>query len=172
MAKFLQVSLFEFSRRKLLICCPNYSSIQNPSPLKMHFVVPADSGNDEITKSSYAGMVLRQVGSHAKSSQDVVFLPVKLSLNIRSYVEGQFFIPEIIDQDFPDFSMTFLGPWTATYPAEISVISPSGKNYRTNSSSIVQVWSYQVSYFCNCLFLRPIFDRDKLNVQCRQFLEI
>ena len=102
-------------------------------------------------------MVLRQVGSHAKSSQDVVFLPVKLSLNIRSYVEGQFFIPEIIDQDFPDFSMTFLGPWTATYPAEISVISPSGKNYRTNSSSIVQVWSYQVSYF-----LQSIFDRDKL----------
>ena len=49
--------------------------------------------SDEMTKSSYAGMVLRQVGGNQQqSSQDVVFLPVKLSLNIQSYVEGQFFI--------------------------------------------------------------------------------
>ena len=114
------------------------------------FSVPDDGRSDEMTKSSYAGMVLRQVGGNQQqSSQDVVFLPVKLSLNIQSYVEGQFFIsPEFFNpQDSQQFSaMTFLGPWTSKYQAEISVTSPSGHIYQTkNTSQIEKFWSYQVT---------------------------
>ena len=39
---------------------------------------------DNVLKSAYAGMVLRQVASHAfrRNCQDVIFLQRKLSLNI------------------------------------------------------------------------------------------
>ena len=129
------------------------------------FSVPDDGRSDEMTKSSYAGMVLRQVGNYQgeQSSQDVVFLPVKLSLNIQSYVEGQFFIsPEIFNpQDSQQFSaMTFLGPWTSKHQAEISVTSPSGHIYQTkNTSQIEKFWSYQMNFTCtqNALIMHSLF---------------
>ena len=46
---------------------------------------------DNVLKSAYAGMVLRQVASHAfrKNCQDVIFLQRKLSLNIDRLVSKE-----------------------------------------------------------------------------------
>ena len=46
---------------------------------------------DNVLKSAYAGMVLRQVASHAfrRNCQDVIFLQRKLSLNIDRLVSKE-----------------------------------------------------------------------------------
>ena len=103
-------------------------------------------------RAGYGGMVLRQVGSQTwrKSTQDVIFLPVKLSLNIQRSVGGQFVLPEIggltpADDKFHMMSMAFLGPWTTKYPAKIAVTSPNGTSYQTSDSKIVKKWSNEVT---------------------------
>ena len=98
-------------------------------------------------KSAYAGMVLRQVASHAlqRRSQDVIFLRRQLSWNIHRLVGGEFSIPEIAGLTADDkfnMSMTFVGPWTHRLPI-ITAISPSGTTYLSDDANLIiaQKWS-------------------------------
>ena len=66
---------------------------------------------DNVLKSAYAGMVLRQVASHAfrRNCQDVIFLQRKLSLNIDRLVSKEhkvieFSAKKISSKNFPQYS--------------------------------------------------------------------
>ena len=60
--------------------CSTY--LKSNDPIIENIAVP--NVTDNVLKSAYAGMVLRQVASHAfrRNCQDVIFLQRKLSLNI------------------------------------------------------------------------------------------
>ena len=63
-------------------------------PIIENIAVP--NVTDNVLKSAYAGMVLRQVASHAfrRNCQDVIFLQRKLSLNIDRLVSKKHKIME------------------------------------------------------------------------------
>ena len=101
--------------------------------------------------SAYAGCVLRQVASQAlnRNSQDVIFMPRQLSLNVNRLISGEFSIPEIAGLSALDkfnVSVTFLGPWSPQVPI-ITVVSPHGIKYgsRQGENVIAQKWSQNVS---------------------------
>ena len=102
-------------------------------------------------KSAYVGSVLRQVASQAlnRNSQDVIFMPRQLSLNVNRLIPGEFSIPEITGLSALDkfnMSLTFLGPWSPQVPT-INVVSPHGIKYgsRQGENVIAQKWSQNVS---------------------------
>ena len=106
---------------------------------------------DNVLKSAYAGMVLRQAASHAfrRNSQDVIFLKRKLSLSIDRMVSGEFYLPPLAGKNDNNFNMslTFVGPWNNRLP-NIAVISPSGTKYGSRNDDgnlIAQKWSSNVS---------------------------
>ena len=67
--------------------CSTY--LKSNDPIIENIAVP--NVTDNVLKSAYAGMVLRQVASHAfrRNCQDVIFLQRKLSLNIDRLVSKE-----------------------------------------------------------------------------------
>ena len=70
------------SSKKLGVCNNMRNTVESNDPIIENVAVPNVS--DNVLKSAYAGMVLRQVASHAfrRNCQDVIFLQRKLSLNM------------------------------------------------------------------------------------------
>ena len=107
---------------------------------------------DDVMRSAYVGSVLRQVSSGLlnRNSQDVIFMPIQLSLqNVNRLISGEFSIPEIAGLSALDkfnMSLTFLGPWSPQIPT-ITVVSPHGIKYgsRQGENVIAQKWSQNVS---------------------------
>lgn len=100
-------------------------------------------------KSAYAGLALRQVGSHAlrRNGQDVIFQRRQLRVNnIYRLIKGEFSLTENYEGNF---SVTFLGPWNNRLPS-IEVISPSGIKYGSKNDDgnlIAQKWTSHVNIF-------------------------
>ena len=72
----IDFSYYEISEQDICsLICANDPIIEN---------IAVPNVTDNVLKSAYAGMVLRQVASHAfrRNCQDVIFLQRKLSLNI------------------------------------------------------------------------------------------
>ena len=129
LAKNVQIFLIIKSLSSVQTCkkwhLDKFDVKQNPNQL---FSVPNIS--DVVMKSAYAGSVLRQVASQAlnRNSQDVIFMPRQLSLNVNRLISGEFSIPEIAGLSALDkfnVSVTFLGPWSPQVPI-ITVVSPQG----------------------------------------------
>ena len=77
------------SSKKLGVCNNMRNTVESNDPIIENVAVPNVS--DNVLKSAYAGMVLRQVASHAfrRNCQDVIFLQRKLSLNIDRLVSKE-----------------------------------------------------------------------------------